>query len=121
MMVCIMKEIFKSLPMVIAAVKIKYIICYLGLLSDAVGTSSCVYLFREAHQFCNYCSMLKYRLHSKVCKWCIERELFNILCTAKLLADTLVDLLFFVQCRKYVEVKLDYQKYSDEMLVVVES
>lgn len=107
--------------MVIAAVKIKDIIYYLGLLSDAVGTSSCVCFFREAHQFCNYCSMLKYRLNSKVWKWCIERELFNILCTAKLLADTLVDPLFFVKCRKYVKVKLDNQKHSDEMLVVVES
>lgn len=54
--------------MVIAAVKIKDIIYYLGLLSDAVGTSSCVCFFREAHQFCNYCSMLKYRLNSKVWK-----------------------------------------------------
>lgn len=68
MMVCIMKEIFKSLLMVIAAVKIKDIIYYLGLLSDAVGMSSCVCFFREAHQFCNYCSMLKYRLNSKVWK-----------------------------------------------------
>lgn len=68
MMVCIMKGIFKSLLMVIAAVKIKDIIYYLGLLSDAVGTSSCVCFFREAHQFCNYCSMLKYRLNSKVWK-----------------------------------------------------
>ena len=67
----------------------------------------------------------KYRLNFKVSKLCTKKEIFNNLSMTKALANVLnalpVDCFFVVEFKKFVELKLDNPKYSDEISAVVGS
>ena len=88
--------------------------CEMGTLSNIVAPYSRVCFSLEAHQVCNYCNMLKYRLNFKFWKLCTKKKKFNIWSMTKTWADILntlpVDSFFVVEIKIYVELKLDNQK-----------